>query len=54
VLKGDGGVFNPIESGGFHHGVVGHVIEDKDIANAEFPVKCEVAHDVTGKAGRTS
>ncbi len=33
VVENDGRVFDAVKEGGFHHGVVGHVVEEKSVAN---------------------
>ena len=52
--KGDGRMFYSVESGGFHHGVMRHVIEHQNVSRTELAGKCVVADDVASKAGRAT
>ena len=54
MQNANGGVGYSIEHGGFHHGVVGHVIEDEHIADAQGTGKCVVARDISSETGRAA
>ena len=49
MLQRDGRMFDAVENRRLHHRVVGHVVEDQDVADHQRAGKGEVAGDVAGE-----